>query len=62
MLILKNFTNKYLEFATPPPGDGTRAFYESLFSQKPNSKMAMKWWVEHGLLSFEQQKALASKI
>jgi hypothetical protein len=35
----------------PPPTDSLRIFYTSLFSQNPNSKMAMKWCLERGLLS-----------
>eukprot|EP01068_Selenidium_serpulae_P008590 Selendium_serpulae@DN5023_c0_g2_i2.p1 len=35
----------------PPKGDGTRAFYESLLEENPNSLMALKWCLEHGVLS-----------
>lgn len=35
---------------TPEENDGTRIFYESLLKQKPDSKMAMKWCVENGVL------------
>eukprot|EP01017_Pseudomicrothorax_dubius_P046063 TRINITY_DN8067_c0_g1_i2.p1 TRINITY_DN8067_c0_g1~~TRINITY_DN8067_c0_g1_i2.p1 ORF type:complete len:165 (+),score=65.98 TRINITY_DN8067_c0_g1_i2:66-560(+) len=42
-------------YPTPPDGDGTRAFYESLLEQNPNSKMAEKWALEYGL--FEEAKA-----
>eukprot|EP00923_Selenidium_pygospionis_P041372 GHVN01071688.1.p1 GENE.GHVN01071688.1~~GHVN01071688.1.p1 ORF type:complete len:242 (-),score=50.12 GHVN01071688.1:238-963(-) len=36
---------------TPPIGDGTRAFYESTFEENPNSLMATRWCIEHGILS-----------
>ncbi|CRH03652.1 conserved protein, unknown function [Plasmodium relictum] len=36
---------------TPPNGDGTRAFYESLFEENPNSVIAIKYCIEHGVLS-----------
>ena len=35
---------------TPEEGDGSRIFYESLLKQKSDSKMAMKWCVENGVL------------
>ncbi|SPJ11223.1 conserved protein, unknown function [Plasmodium sp. DRC-Itaito] len=36
---------------TPPNGDGTRAFYESLLEENPNSVIAIKYCIEHGILS-----------
>ncbi|SOV16436.1 conserved protein, unknown function [Plasmodium sp. gorilla clade G2] len=36
---------------TPPNGDGTRAFYESLLEENPNSIIAIKYCIEHGILS-----------
>ncbi|KAI4835553.1 hypothetical protein MKS88_004763 [Plasmodium brasilianum] len=36
---------------TPPNGDGTRAFYESLLEENPNSIIAIKYCIEHGVLS-----------
>ncbi|CAG9475313.1 conserved Plasmodium protein, unknown function [Plasmodium vivax] len=36
---------------TPPNGDGTRAFYESLLEENPNSVIAIKYCIEHGVLS-----------
>ena len=35
---------------TPTLGDPTRAFYESLLEQKPDSLMALKWCIEYGCL------------
>ncbi|KJP88293.1 hypothetical protein AK88_02074 [Plasmodium fragile] len=36
---------------TPPNGDGTRAFYESLLEENPNSLIALKYCIEHGVLT-----------
>ncbi|SBS97283.1 hypothetical protein POVCU1_036950 [Plasmodium ovale curtisi] len=36
---------------TPPNGDGTRAFYESLLEENPNSIIAIKYCIEYGVLS-----------
>ena len=36
--------------STPPAGDATRAFYESLLEQRPDSLMAKKYCVEYGCL------------
>ena len=36
---------------TPEDNDATRLFYESLFSEKPESKMAERWLMEFGCLS-----------
>lgn len=33
-------------------------FYESLFRQKPSSKMALVWCIEHGVLPMEEAKRL----
>lgn len=39
---------------TPPEGDPLRKFYTSLLLQNKNSQMALKWCLEHGLLSDEE--------
>jgi hypothetical protein len=39
--------------ATPAESDGTRIFYESLLSQNKDSKLALKWLMEHGCLPAE---------
>jgi hypothetical protein len=36
---------------TPDKNDALRKFYSSLHKQNPKSEMAMKWLLEHGLLS-----------
>lgn len=40
---------------TPPETDPLYRFYTSLLRQKPNSKMALKWCLEHGI--FKKKKA-----
>ena len=40
--------------STPPAGDATRAFYESLLEQRPDSIMAKKYCVEYGCLESEK--------
>ena len=40
--------------STPPAGDATRAFYESLLEQRPDSLMAKKYCVEYGCLDPEK--------
>ena len=46
---------------TPPLGDGTRAFYETLYSENPGSKMAEKWLFEHGVFDQDTQQKLFKK-
>lgn len=40
---------------TPPENDSLRRFYTSLLEQKPESLMAKKWCIEHGLLPDQDQ-------
>ena len=42
-------------YPIPDKEDSLRKFYRSLHRQKKDSKMAMKWLLEHGL--FSQEKA-----
>ena len=44
------------KFATPPAGDATRAFYESLLEQRPDSLMAKKYCVEYGCVDADKAK------
>ena len=53
---LEEFILPGQKFSTPPAGDATRAFYESLLEQRPDSMMAKKYCVEYGCL--EPEKAL----
>merc|ERR1712048_230030 len=49
------------KFLTPPVADATRAFYESLLEENPDSKIAIKFCVEYGVLPLEQHKKLLHK-
>lgn len=40
---------------TPPKSDPLYKFYMSLLKQNPNSEMALKWCLEHGI--FNEKKA-----
>ena len=42
------------KFPTPPQGDASRAFYESLLEQKPESMMALRWCIEYGCLESDR--------
>ena len=43
---------------THTQGDGTRIFYESLLQENPQSDIAFKWCVEHGIyLDLDPEKA-----
>jgi len=44
------------KYPTPTLGDPTRAFYESLLEQKPNSLMALKWCIDYGCLDHAKVK------
>merc|ERR1712159_943661 len=46
---------------TPPVADATRAFYESLLEENPDSKIAIKFCVEYGVLPLEGHKKLLKK-
>merc|ERR1711953_949284 len=41
---------------TPPVADSTRAFYESLLKERPDSRIAIKWCIENGTLPLEEHK------
>merc|ERR1711985_228106 len=45
-------------FLTPPVADATRAFYESLYAENPDSKIAIRFCVEYGLFSRDEHKKL----
>lgn len=50
------------KYSTPPEGDELRIFYETLYQQKPTSKMAEKWCLEYGVLSYEKANELFNKM
>ena len=47
---------------TPPPAEATRVFYESLFKQNPDSKMALLWCVQHGVLEGDELKKALKRM
>lgn len=47
---------------TPPPADATRVFYESLYRQNPDSKMALTWCVHHGVLEGKDLTAALKRL
>ena len=48
-------------YPTPEDTDGTRVFYETMFQENPQSKMAEKWLMENGCLSDEKQTTAFKK-
>lgn len=46
---------------TPPKGDGTRGFYESLYEANPKSVIAIAYCVEHGLFGVQKHQELFEK-
>uniref|UniRef100_A0A3B0NFK5 Uncharacterized protein n=1 Tax=Theileria annulata TaxID=5874 RepID=A0A3B0NFK5_THEAN len=44
-----SFSKPGQRYMTPPQGDGTRGFYESLYEENPNSLIAIKFCVEYGI-------------
>ncbi|GFE54540.1 high mobility group protein, putative [Babesia ovis] len=46
---------------TPPKGDGTRGFYESLLEEHPNSVLAIVYCVEYGLFGGQKHQELYEK-
>jgi len=42
-------------YATPEDGDSLRIFYETLHQQRPESRLAEKWLLEHGLCSSKDE-------
>lgn len=47
----KVFKKQGQKFDTPLKTDSLYRFYTSLLKQNPKSKMALKWCLEHGVLS-----------
>lgn len=46
------------KFPTPGKADSTRAFYESLLEENPESKIAIRYCVEYGVLPAESHEKL----
>ena len=40
------------------PGSGDYVFYDTLYKENPNSRMALVWCIEHGVFSHEQAASL----
>ena len=59
---LEDFILPGQKFSTPPAGDATRAFYESLLEQRPDSMMAKKYCVEYGCLEPDKAIEYAKEI
>lgn len=47
---------------TPPETDSLRKFYTSLLVQNPESKMAMEWCLERGLIPEKSIKKIMKKL
>ena len=59
---LEDFILPGQKFSTPPAGDATRAFYESLLEQRPDSVMAKKYCVEYGCLDPDKANEYIKEI
>lgn len=46
---------------TPPVSDPTRGFYESLLAENPESKIAIRFCIEYGVLANEEHVKLLKK-
>merc|ERR1712186_211572 len=46
---------------TPPVADSTRGFYSSLLQENPNSKIAIKYAIENGLLALDEHNKLLKR-
>merc|ERR1711920_396082 len=60
-LDLRKMFKESQKFPTPPSAEPTRAFYESLFSENPDIKIAIRYCVEYGVFSLEKHKSLLKK-
>jgi len=47
---------------TPPPADATRVFYESLYTQNPDSEMAARWCIEFGVLDASELPVAEKRV
>lgn len=50
VMVKKSFNKPGQKKETPPKNDPIRIFYTSLLKQNKDSKMALRWCLEHGLL------------
>merc|ERR1711959_423641 len=49
-------------FITPPAGDATRAFYETLYQENNDSPMAVRFIIENGTLPPDKHKGLLKQF
>mmetsp|Transcript_143894 Transcript_143894/g.447042 ORF Transcript_143894/g.447042 Transcript_143894/m.447042 type:complete len:171 (-) Transcript_143894:90-602(-) len=49
------------KYSPPPTSDPLRAFYESLLQENEDSAIAVRWCVEHGVLSEQEHKHFLKK-
>eukprot|EP00919_Chromeraceae_sp_WS-2016_P002853 GHVR01007050.1.p1 GENE.GHVR01007050.1~~GHVR01007050.1.p1 ORF type:complete len:113 (+),score=21.18 GHVR01007050.1:26-364(+) len=49
------------KFPTPPNGDGTRAFYNTLLDENNTSLIAIKYCIEYGVLIGTQYHSVLSR-
>jgi len=50
------------KYATPDAKDAKRIFYTSLLEARPDSQMARKWCIEHGLYSLTVVDLIKSQL
>ena len=49
------------KYKKPEKNDPLLKFYKSLYMQRPNSEMASKWLLEHGIFSRLKAEQLSAK-
>eukprot|EP00930_Biecheleria_cincta_P015315 TRINITY_DN12811_c0_g1_i1.p1 TRINITY_DN12811_c0_g1~~TRINITY_DN12811_c0_g1_i1.p1 ORF type:complete len:132 (-),score=27.17 TRINITY_DN12811_c0_g1_i1:424-819(-) len=49
------------KYMCPPVADATRAFYESLLEENPESIIAIRYCVENGVMPLDKHKSLLKK-
>lgn len=60
--VKKSFNLLGQKKTTPPETDSLRKFYTSLLVQNPESKMAMEWCLERGLIPEKNIKKIMKKL
>merc|ERR1712060_177638 len=60
-LDLRKMFKESQRFPTPPLAEPTRAFYESLYGENPDSAIAIRFCVEYGIFSLDKHKTLLKK-
>jgi len=50
------------KFPTPIQADSTRAFYESLIQEKPESKIAIRYCIEYGIFPVDEHNRILLKF